>query len=239
MRSLQRGGTVTYVNGDWIGENPTGEVDADFFNALGMEEEGPYNNGLRAELDAQEEAGVDANDGAAHRAGYYRMWKYPMEDKGIMHSSKWNKSNQREIVALLDAIIAQRRADLDHFLEEGDRRRFAGRTAEEEGHTRILSYVTQLRNLVNEYGISDTYGIDFDQHDPRSPHDFGADTPITATPGYAEVARDIAAEYNPRVGGRRRPKRRATKRRSGRRRLSRHRKRGRRTARRTRRHGRR
>ena len=119
-----------------------------------------------------------------------------------MDSRNWEPKHKTKILNLLNNIIAARVNDLEKYVNLGHRSRLFGRKAEDDGHTRVLALVVQLKNLV------EVYGINFNHEKDLVDSNFQRDTPITETPGYDEVSSDIASEFNrpPRVPGKGRHK---------------------------------
>ena len=132
MTRIRKGGTVLHDPGTqrWVGQNPTGELDADFFNFLGLGGE-----------------------------GYWELWKYPLREGGIMRSENWNRANEAEILRLLDAIIELRTRQCQAHAAAGDRDELIDAGWDAEGHTRVLAFVKQLRSLVSDSGM-DWYDAD-------------------------------------------------------------------------------
>ena len=120
MRTQKGGMCRCLGSGRWEGSNDSGEADAAFFNYLGL----------------------DCNN-------YWALWEYPLMDEGFMASENWKEDNKREILRLLEEIISVRTAGIENATATGRRSGETNSHSTGDAHSRILTYATQLRNLVS------------------------------------------------------------------------------------------
>ena len=166
----QKGGTMYYDSqgsGRWIGQNPSGRADAEFFNFLGIRD----------------------------TIRYFDLWKYPNSPNGFMNSPWWSNENARQILNMLDNIVDVRAVDIDNAKRRGLRDNYEDKSSDDEGHTRVLTYILQLRRL-----IRDNQNVFFNRVDRgfiNLPRNFN----IEDTPGYAGVASEVSNRSNPSAYG--------------------------------------
>ena len=152
---VQKGGMVRCdETGVWVGENESGEADANFFNYLGL----------------------DCND-------FWKLWRYPLMEEGIINSTMWTENNKNEILEYLEKIIKIRTEQIEKATEEGRREMFRDNNSTNDNHSKILTYVMQLRNRVRDDGIK------FYERESQTIGQYGID--ITKTDSYAGVVSEV------------------------------------------------
>ena len=165
---IQKGGNVVCLSsGVWEGLNRSGEADALLFNELGL----------------------NCNE-------FWKLWRYPLMDEGIMSSEVWNDNNKERILELLNNIIDVRSNEIQRATDTGRREHYRNSLSRRDGHSRILSYVIQLRNLVRD---NDTVNF-LDQVRWEEPDDPNAEFDITETEGYSGVLSEVG-NLNPSEHG--------------------------------------
>ena len=165
---IQRGGNVICLgSGVWQGLNESGRADAVLFNELGL----------------------DCND-------FWKLWKYPLMDEGIMNSEAWKDENKERILELLNNIIDIRSGAIQRASDSGQREYYRDSLSKNDGHSRVLSYVIQLRNLVRD---NDTVNFK-DKIRWEEPEDPNGDLDITDTEGYNGVLSEVG-NLNPSEHG--------------------------------------
>ena len=165
---IQKGGNVVCLDsGVWQGLNESGRADAELFNELGL----------------------DCKD-------FWRLWKYPLMDEGIMNSAVWTDDNKERILELLNNIIEVRSSAIQRASDSGRREYYRDSLSRDDGHSRVLSYVIQLRNLVRD---NDTVNF-MDQIRWEEPEDPNTEFDITETEGYAGVLSEVG-NLNPSEHG--------------------------------------
>ena len=150
---VQKGGMVRCIgSGIWVGENESGKADADFFNYLGL----------------------DCND-------FWKLWRYPLMNEGIINSTMWTEENKNDILGFLEEIIRIRTEQIENATDEGRREMFKDTNSKNDNHSKILTYVMQLRNRIRDDGI------DFYQRESSPIDNFD----ITETDSYSGVVSEV------------------------------------------------
>jgi len=158
IRNNQKGGGMFWDKQRriWIGKNRSGNADANFFNFLGI----------------------------MNKINYFNLWRYPNTEGGIMNSPWYTNRNKYRILDMLKEIINVRTIALQNYYEMGARDKYTDYHSADEGHTQVLSYVKQLRNLIMKAGKVNFNRTDFDIED---------------TEGYAGIASEVSNLYNPSI----------------------------------------
>ena len=150
---VQKGGMVRCNgSGIWEGKNESGKADADFFNYLGL----------------------DCND-------FWKLWRYPLMNEGIINSTMWTEENKNDIMGFLEEIIRIRTEQIENSTDEGRREMFKDSNSKNDNHSKILMYVMQLRNRIRDDGI------DFYQRESSPIDNFD----ITKTDSYSGVVSEV------------------------------------------------
>ena len=123
---IQKGGMCTCKNGVWSGKNASGRADAELLNFLGIE------------------CGIN----------YWESWEDPELDGGIKDSTMWTEEHREEIEGLLDQIIAIRTEEIVNATDENRRAMFTDQASIKDNHSRILMYVMQWKNIIEEQGMN-------------------------------------------------------------------------------------
>tara|TARA_B110000902_G_scaffold167270_1_gene190886 strand:- start:77 stop:1174 length:1098 start_codon:yes stop_codon:yes gene_type:complete len=161
MRTQKGGMCRCLGSGRWEGSNDSGEADAAFFNYLGL----------------------DCNN-------YWALWEYPLMDEGFMASENWKEDNKREILRLLEEIISVRTAGIENATATGRRSGETNSHSTGDAHSRILTYATQLRNLVRHnvnFNRSDDFSTSLNTEEGDDYNNYS----IQRTEGYRGVVSEV------------------------------------------------
>ena len=190
MKNVQKGGKVVFENGKWKGENASGCVDAELFNFLSLSGRDLLFDADTAEVIEGNKSSEAKYEKIRNNSVYFRLWKYPLENEGLINSEMWTEENIHTILELLDNIINVRIDDMDQAKRRVGRNiiKYNKRT---QNHINLLASIIQLRTLINSNNRVDIHNIEYNGDDVYDHDGFN----IELTPGFQDLKTRLEASY--------------------------------------------